>query len=270
MCSANTYTIERLWAAAATLALHELERPNKTKKNDADWREWFMSKDLRKPLNAAQDEILRNFLTAYQLPRYFGRDGSPSPGDVFFFAKEATGGWRDCGLSDKAHLLIGELPGRCYDKARQKVQKKGPESAVSKLAWFFSPERWTLFDSRAASAWGNKSFLGFFSDLETKGFDCFCDIADREIAAIRPSKADNSDRLYGSRVLDKALYILGGIDNYKWLALFDSSEIHKKMPAKVREEVQGLGCEIGKSISTELQKSKNGIIEHLKARFCLQ
>lgn len=74
-----------------------------------------------------------------------------------------------------------------------------------------------MFDSRASSALGEKYMLKFYEKLDELSFSGFCDAVDK--------MKDFPEDWYPSRMLDKALYILGGIDNYKFLLEFSQRDM---------------------------------------------
>ncbi|MDA9980179.1 hypothetical protein N9E38_01915 [Yoonia sp.] len=103
-----------------------------------------------------------------------------------------------------------------------------PLSAASKIAWCRSPKNWTIFDSYAYDAIKPKSFpkfsykrkiedgsikkmVRFYQRVGELGFGPFTSRVAQILDDI------DKEELNGSRVFDKALYIMGSSTPYRWL-----------------------------------------------------
>ncbi len=122
--------------------------------------------------------------------------------------------WSEGDLSFKANIC---------NRAAEEIFEKGatgrPVSLVSKLAWFLSPTDWTRFDSQAADALGICSggptvrAQAYYCSLDQRGFDELSHLLNQEM---------QPHGLYGTRVIDKALWILGLTDANQRKAIKDN------------------------------------------------
>lgn len=157
-----------------------------------------------------KEDRLKAFFVEYDIARTISKAaGQNGRLDLLKFVREKTEKWSEASISQKAKALTSELPGR--DLSNKSRPKYGPVSAASKLAWFMSPKTWTLYDSRASAALGVGKFDAFYQKLEDLNFVDWCNTT---------QKVQEIDKhgLYPERVFDKALFLLGGIDNFKKIA----------------------------------------------------
>ncbi len=188
-----SYTFQRLWA-------HGFKEHRKTTgpsdgSEDPSDAHFFVGFENGEASDLPP-ELCTSFLTQYQVVRNFPKNDPQNARTEFFRdVFQAASEWKeDTSLADKAQSL----------NFRQ-------QSAASKVAFFFNPRGWTIYDSRARSAIDAKNFEDFYNILDGYNF-----IENVKKARKLPI-LDEKKHLYPERVIDKALFILGGTDNYKKL-----------------------------------------------------
>lgn len=186
-----SYTFQRLWAHGFK-EHRKTTGPSDGRKNQPD--AYFFEKFGKGEASNLPPKLCTAFLTQYQVVRNFRRDAPQNARTKFFRdVFQAASEWKeDASLADKAQSL--NFP---------------QKSAASKVAFFFKPCGWTIYDSRARSAIDAKNFEDFYNILDGYNF-----IENVKKARKLPI-LDEKKHLYPERVIDKALFILGGTDNYK-------------------------------------------------------
>lgn len=217
----NAYSLARLWAAAYQSHKSTMETAASRREGRSD--SCFLQKfDALRGKNKCDEKFLAGFLAEYRVSRSFGRANAPSGCDVLEHVKSVTAGWsKNDSLAKKATALLSSLPGRRQEAGArpgsERVLARGPESAASKMAWFFCQDGWTMFDSRASSALGSSGFVNFYKTLDGLEFGKFCEVT-------RGILEKYNQSLKPERIVDKALYILGGIHNFKNISSIDAGK----------------------------------------------
>lgn len=202
------FTIERLWAAA--IIMHkETWFEAKTVPNAPT--DLCIFEDFKNASIDAVPQKFNEFLTDYKIARNIPVRNRR---EFFLSVKQATINWHDLDIVEKARKLntlnITAKMGRGTRTIR-------PRSAASKTAWMLRPIGWTLYDSRASSALGNKNFIGYYKCLKDLKIELLFE-------KMRPLMKGNWANLYPERIVDKSLFILGSLDSYKNISQKISTE----------------------------------------------
>jgi len=140
-------------------------------------------------------------LAIYRVARYFPKDNEELKKDLWEKVRSTVAAWEpETTLEDRAISLQECLPRRMGKDGKQPKLGDGPVSAASKLAWFFAPRHWTMYDSRASASLGANSFVHHYRILQRLGFIEWCNEA-------RPICRRFHPDLFPKRIWDKLLYL---------------------------------------------------------------
>ena len=215
----TAYNFVNLWAAALQLHEQTMRHAASGKVNRSD--EYFLRAFSQK--SSVSDETLNALLSEYGVARSF-----PNKNRDFrritlncVISFHHTG--RDNSLHERAKALLASVT-----KKTESLGDSVPVSAITKIAWFDSPRGWIIYDSRTKSALGTSNWSAYYRKLDELD-------ATEWLQAVRNSVLKERKDVFAERVLDKALYILGGPDNYKVIARH-----HSRRALKVGEEISAL------------------------------
>ena len=196
---AGSYSLVNLWASAYSLhqrTMRENVFGNFNRSDDFFLRAFSGSATI-------SDQVVNDFLAEYQVVRSFPKGRQDYRTQIVNYVISRSSQRNTCSLHSRAVYLLEKLP-----KIGKALNMVKPISAATKLAWFVSPRDWMIYDSRAANTLDVRDWERFYRKL-----DEFQSLAWFE--AVREKALRNQDGIFAERILDKALYILGGTDSYK-------------------------------------------------------
>ena len=245
------FTAARLWAAAI-------------KKYEIDWNgpndRAFFCKVKYGPGPTADD--LKSFFTEYNIQRTLPEEKRV---DLYNEVKNKTSDVTNRGnLSHRAKCLFSLVVNDKNErntkwdwkkKQGQTSKKKStPKSAISKLSWFVDPNCWTMYDSYAVRAMERRNDRN--GRIEKLNFNEFYKrLDDLNVGPLMSKLHDfllesnsfNEDDVFGSRVVDKAFWIMGSHDYYKMV-----SEVAEEKYLALGHTIAG--CEEATSLQSHLNE----------------
>ncbi|MEO0486226.1 MAG: hypothetical protein AAF092_09970 [Pseudomonadota bacterium] len=145
---------------------------------------------------------LNEFLATYRVARTV--PGESARRLFWSEVRAAVKSWNQLdSILEKAQSLTRHVSAIPFE-GKERMSKRLPFSAATKLGWFLANDNWTLFDSRANKTLGAQGFMHFYEVTHRLGFSRWC-VRTKELFAKAGEQVLSPERTW-----DKLLYLLGG------------------------------------------------------------
>jgi hypothetical protein len=136
-----------------------------------------------------------------------------------------------------------------------------PHSAVTKLIWFLRPDRWTVYDSFAASAVLKHG--GNAEERQQRFYETIEEPLARLAEAVRPTLSAFNHKLHAERLLDKFLVLKGSDDRRRDSVMMQNAHFIRLLPREIASRLGEASGKIGALVTDGSFPAERGKRSHV-------